>query len=1047
MDKYEYKLSSEEIKRLIAEGDYAKAAEIADTIDWRRVKSVMMLCKISDLYKINRRYEDARDLLLLAYDRRPGGRAICYSLCELSIKMEEFVQALEYYKEFVQVAPRDTGRYILQYKLYEAQDVSLEERIAVLEELKKRDYRERWAYELAYLYHRIGLATRCVEECDELILWFGDGKYVIKAMELKMLHEPLTPQQQCIYDNRFKRDEEVYESAAGEEAAAMPEAAQEESEEAYSGEELEGQPYGPAEEEVAGEEIAGEAVAGEEAVGEEPAGELSSAEPTRVYDSHYTEAVEAALAMEKEGAEAALPEEEELDIQVKTMDVSQYNTINLQKELAEGLKEVLEEGAPEAASSEAEGGDAAGGNPDGEYVEAGYPEEGYAEEEYSQEGYAEEGYPEEGYAEEGYPEEGYVEGEYPEEGYAEEGAPEEGYTEEGALEEGYAEEGAREEGYPEEPSQEADAEPAAAVEEGAAEKAGAAGAASLAELGTEAAGTENAGKEEPIQEVPLPRELEEVLSMESDGQISLVVPDEVKKQEQVEGQISLRAMIAARKFGEDKAPYGKPYQYVVEKPVEEAKEPAEAYEEGPAEDVQEVEEVYEEASAEEAEEPAEEAEEAEEPVEGVQGSEEDYGEKPADDGQEVEEVYEEASAEEAEEPAEEAEEPVEDVQGPEEAYEEAVARALEEVAEEEWEVVEKAAKGLEDAAPKGQEAAEGLDEGAEDAAATRGKKRFGWGRASAKSVAKPAKGLAGQDKPGAAEEDGVSTKEEKSGKGQAADDGKADGAGKEAAAESAKQEKATVERDQARVRDLTKEEVALFDQFLQNKEDREKLVKALDSISLAAYTGNVVVTGDEGMDTYALAKNIVCYVQISDTNFSGKTAKITGASLKREDVSKILDHLKNGALIIQKASGMETKVVGELFKYLQYESIGIIVILEDSKRAMNKFLTQHKKLAECFNARIDLEALDNDALAEFGKEYAHKQEYAIDEMAMLALHTRIQDMQSSDHAVTVAEVKGIVDDAIHHANRKTLKHFCDVVLAKRYDEEDMIILREKDFTA
>ena len=191
------------LKDLISRGEYVQAAEIADTIDWRRVKSVMMLCTISDLYKINRRYEDARDMLLLAYERRPGGRTICYSLCELSIKMEEYVQAIEYYKEFVQVAPKDPGRYILQYKLYEAQDVSLEERIAVLEELKKRDYREKWAYELAYLYHRVGLAARCVEECDELILWFGEGKYVIKAMELKMLHQPLTPEQQEKYDHRF----------------------------------------------------------------------------------------------------------------------------------------------------------------------------------------------------------------------------------------------------------------------------------------------------------------------------------------------------------------------------------------------------------------------------------------------------------------------------------------------------------------------------------------------------------------------------------------------------------------------------------------------------------------------------------------------------------------------------------------------------------------------------------------------------------------------------------------------------------------------------
>ncbi len=218
MDKYEYKIRAEEINALIAEGKFAEAVEIADTIDWRRVKSVMMLCKISDLYKINRRYPESRDILLLAYEKHPTGRLIVYSLCELSIKMEESVQAIEYYKEFVQIAPKDTGRYILQYRLYEAQDVSLEERIAVLEEFKKRDYREKWAYELAYLYHRIGLTTKCVEECDEMFLWFGEGKYVVKALELKKLHEPLNAEQQDKYDLWIQARETAGELYEEEEA-------------------------------------------------------------------------------------------------------------------------------------------------------------------------------------------------------------------------------------------------------------------------------------------------------------------------------------------------------------------------------------------------------------------------------------------------------------------------------------------------------------------------------------------------------------------------------------------------------------------------------------------------------------------------------------------------------------------------------------------------------------------------------------------------------------------------------------------------------------
>lgn len=333
MDKSEYKLRAEEIKDLISRGEYAQAAEIADTIDWRRVKSVMMLCTISDLYKINRRYEDARDMLLLAYERRPGGRTICYSLCELSIKMEEYVQAIEYYKEFVQVAPKDPGRYILQYKLYEAQDVSLEERIAVLEELKKRDYREKWAYELAYLYHRVGLAARCVEECDELILWFGEGKYVIKAMELKMLHQPLTPEQQEKYDHRF--------DAPGSHIPSQNSVQDNE----YSGNESYEQSYAK---DGSYDQEQGYAQDGSYDQDQSYAQDSSyDQNQSYVQDSGYdqvngdTQIYDPVQPAQQETP--TQPVQDDYDIHVKTMDVGQYNTINLQAELAAGLREVLGE--------------------------------------------------------------------------------------------------------------------------------------------------------------------------------------------------------------------------------------------------------------------------------------------------------------------------------------------------------------------------------------------------------------------------------------------------------------------------------------------------------------------------------------------------------------------------------------------------------------------------------------------------------------------------------------------------------------------------------
>ena len=225
MDKYEYKLRLEEIKTLNKKGRFQESAQIADTIDWKKVRNTSTLGIISDVYKINRRFDDAREILLLANEKSPQNRRIVYALCDLAIKTGQVVEAVEYYKQFVQLSPNDNSKYILLYKIYEAQDISLEERIAVLKEYKKREYNEKWAYELAFLYHRVGLATECVEECDQLILWFGEGKYVLKAMELKRLYVPLSPAQQQLYDSQYGGrnavEEEPQEAPAQEQTQAV----------------------------------------------------------------------------------------------------------------------------------------------------------------------------------------------------------------------------------------------------------------------------------------------------------------------------------------------------------------------------------------------------------------------------------------------------------------------------------------------------------------------------------------------------------------------------------------------------------------------------------------------------------------------------------------------------------------------------------------------------------------------------------------------------------------------------------------------------------
>lgn len=932
MDKSEYKLRAEEIKDLISRGEYAQAAEIADTIDWRRVKSVMMLCTISDLYKINRRYEDARDMLLLAYERRPGGRTICYSLCELSIKMEEYVQAIEYYKEFVQVAPKDPGRYILQYKLYEAQDVSLEERIAVLEELKKRDYREKWAYELAYLYHRVGLAARCVEECDELILWFGEGKYVIKAMELKMLHQPLTPEQQEKYDHRF--------DAPGSHIPSQNSV----QDNGYSGNESYEQSYAK---DGSYDQEQGYAQDGSYDQDQSYAQDSSyDQNQSYVQDSGYdqvngdTQIYDPVQPAQQETP--TQPVQDDYDIHVKTMDVGQYNTINLQAELAAGLREVLGEepkGDTAKATSDSITRSIVAPMMDSDTESLDYPEIAEVSEDDLE------------------PETEQIEG------------SEVFFGETGEIGDlSQVPEVETEEILPEEPAslKKQDVVPEL----------------SKAEVEPEAT--------TPVEP---PKELANVLAQESDGQISLVMPEAESIEKQITGQINIEDILAEweRKKKENLEKREEEvrqhvlqqtgamfteFEQAVRDGLLEKLEKEKAVDADTVTDTDEVEELEEIADVNDETEkaPAEVSEEEPEP-------------EPADtdivDTEEVEELEEEpAVAEYEEESATEEPDAVVDMEVTQEP-----AAEIPEVPEETTAEIEEASE--------------------ETTAETE--------EASEESVAEA------EEEPEEAVEEVHEDEQPQT------------------------PEPPAVERDKAKVRALTREERELYAPFIQSKSAREQLVKAIDNISLAAYTGNVIITGEEGMDTLSLAKNMIREIQATDSNFSGKVAKISGHALNKKDAAETLNRLQNGALIICKASEMNSKTVDTMYKALQQENQGIVIILEDTRKEIDRFLEKYEKLQESFTSRMDVEALSNDTLVAFGRQYAREREYSIDELGVLALHTRIEDMQTIDHVVTVVDVKEIVDEAIAHANKKTLKHFFDVLFAKRYDDEDMIILTEKDF--
>lgn len=962
MDKSEYKLRAEEIKDLISRGEYAQAAEIADTIDWRRVKSVMMLCTISDLYKINRRYEDARDMLLLAYERRPGGRTICYSLCELSIKMEEYVQAIEYYKEFVQVAPKDPGRYILQYKLYEAQDVSLEERIAVLEELKKRDYREKWAYELAYLYHRVGLAARCVEECDELILWFGEGKYVIKAMELKMLHQPLTPEQQEKYDHRFDAPGTQQYS---QNYAQDPGYGQNETYDPNQGYVQDGS-YDPNQGYAQGgsyDPNQGYAQDGSYDPNQGYAQDGSyDSNPDNVQEGAYDQVIDDTRVYEpvqpvQPQQAPAQPAEDDFDIHVKTMDVGQYNTINLQAELAAGLREVLsEDHAKETSDSITRSIVAPMIDPgDSDTESLDYPEIADVSEDDLE------------------PETEQME------------SSEVFFGETGEIGDlSQVPQVETEEILPEEPvvARRTDVVP------------------ELSEV-QKTPEVQEIVKEPETQKVPAapvepPKELADVLAQESDGQISLVMPEAESIEKQITGQMNIEDILAEweRKKKENLEKREEEVrQHVLQQTGAMFTEFEQAVRDGLLEKLEK------EKAADTADTVAEDTTDTDEVEELEEITEEPATEEP------VEELTEAAPAEEAEqEPVEELpeEDTVEEL-AEEPAYE-PEAEEFEEPAEPEAEIYEQEEIIDEEQA----EPEEAMDD---------------------EPVEEPtAEAVESVDEETASEEIEL-TAEETPEAGEAPE----------------QPERPAVERDKAKVRALTREERELYAPFIQSRSAREQLVKAIDNISLAAYTGNVIITGEEGMDTLSLAKNMVREIQATDSNFSGKVAKISGHALNKKDTADTLSKLKNGALIICKASEMNDATANVLHKALQQESQGIVIILEDTKRDIDKFLEKHEKLRECFTARMDVEALSNNTLVAFGKQYAREMEYSIDELGELALHTRIEDMQTIDHVVTVVDVKQIVDEAINHANKKTLKHFFDVLFAKRYDDEDMIILTEKDF--
>lgn len=1011
MDPYEYKLRSEEIKELIKEKDYQQAAEIADTIDWTRVRSVSTLCTISDLYKVNRRYNEAKILLDQAYKRNSNDKKIVYSLCELCIKMDDIIGATEYYKEYTRMAPTDDGKFILLYKIYEAQDVSLEERIGVLEELKKRDYTRKWGYELAYLYHRVGLATKCVEECDELITWFRDGKYVKKAMELKMLHQQLTESQENVYNS------------------------------------------------------------------------MAKAEKKEDVDEHNT------VYITKHNAK----EDDTDDIQVKTMDVGQYSTINIQKALAESMKdvlvaddnfapllqsenvseeEVLQEEEREEVGSVTEAIMApmmmqdtgelqelyAGAGDDAEMaakLQEGVTYNNESEEESEELTAEQELLP----AEEEQNEtddytriipvirdedlqasESLSEEETEVQPKTEENIPDSeeeinGFDDLKAVGEEHeeSEKGAYiklNEPYIEgqplhiedrpvsqdtmvytprhtpnvvySPLPDIDISKASKEELMDLINQKVQEALDNALNGQSMVTPEN--KYANIAQDTPPVSMQKMLSQEYNGQISLVVPEQEKVEKQITGQLNIEDVLS--EWENTKKQSQERYQEQLKQQLKEQtgslftdydvkvrdailKEMDGKKTIYPDSIDKEYEKYLDKMNQEKEASPDEEAGDvAEVPVE-------------QEELPEVEELVEIEEADNTEEISEEKEEIAEEEPAEEEVFEEETEENTEDASEESQEEAE-------------EESADEAEEEVNEEASEEGT----------------------EESEDSADSEEVTETEE------AEKDSEEESASDEKESNDSKSES---EEPNDGSRDMTDEELSLFSTFVQTKQAKRDLIRELDKVSLASYTGNVLVTGDANDETVELAKSVLKYAQVSDPNFTGKTGKISGQVLNNKDVETMIGKLSNGGLIIEKASEMSAETVKTLLRVLNQDNQGVLIIMQDTAKAVRRMVEHFDGMREMFNVHIKIEELSDDTLVAYGRKYAEHMEYSIDEMGMLALHTRIEAMQTSDHIVTVADVRSIVDSAIEKAKKKNLKHFSDILFGKRYDDEDMIILKERDF--
>ena len=1054
MDKYEYRVKTEQMLDLLEKKEYQKAMDIAESIDWRRVKNASMLNTVSEIYEYNGEFKKGRDILFLAFDRAPGSRKIVYRLGTLALKIKDIREATDCYEEFVKLAPKDPNQYILKYKILRTQGAALSDQIAALEEFKKAEYIEKWAYELAKLYDEAGMTAECLEECDDLILWFSEGKYVYLAMELKMKYKPLTPLQQEKYDSRpgavkkqpepVKQTESTLEEVDDENE--YDEGSEEEVQESTvqriddaQVQEIPPEPVPMQEEFEIPEEAAQADVVPEEVVPEEVVPEATAAvEETPMYREEEPEASvetpeEHTSAIKQVVTGATLEE-------ALAQGVAVASGINIEEEaMKEREDEILANGQMmiddilqkwEAKQKDHEEAIAKQKAKDEERLQKEREQARIRQEEERKEV---ERKAAEAEARRKAEEEARRKAE---EEAARKAAEEEARrkAEEEAARKA-AEEEARRKAEEEAARKAAEEEARRKAEEEAARKAAEEEARRKAEEEARRAAEEEA-RRKAEEEAARKAEEEAADEKESERNTQRIPDDIVRLMEEMESENEDSEDEIYEEELEDGPGMDEDFIEGIEDELAGLDMNGSSFEEG---DFDEVDFEEEDLEGEDFDEGDFEEEDLEgEDFDEGDFEEEDFDEEDFDEADFEEEDLDEEELEEADFDEDDDEDDFEDIDDEETDFDEGDFEEdmdEEDFDEEEIDDDEELDFGEDLEGEDFDEAdfeEEDLDEG-----------DFDEGDFEEEDFDEEE--IEDEDDTEELEieepsEEEIQARIKKSKGGVPFDTGFVVTGRYDLSATSEIGLKAG----------LTEEQKKLFSYFVPVRGMSEQIVEVLDNDRRAqregtSKTGNLLVIGRKGSGKTVLAVDIVKAIQKQRNLKQGKVAIVTGESLNKKELTNIIQKLRGGAIIIEHAGKLNSRTVKELNYLMEKKTGELLFVLEDQRKPLERLMTANPEFKKKFSSKLELPVFINDELVTFGQTYAKENGYKLDEMGILALYSRIDVMQREDHAVSVAEVKEIMDEAIAHSQKANVKHLARRVFGKGTDDSDRIILKEEDF--